>query len=155
LLLLLLLLLVQINIIVNIEEFAVKWRELETRVLDPKGLDQLEVRVGEAAHAHRHQVEQLLQHLLLLEAGEARAASILHVQAQQLAAAVVGVVDGLEVVEVGVVRIEEEGGGEEGELAAAQAELPQLTHEVQVVVDEVALVLVECEGVGQRWVIAI
>ena len=148
LLLLLLLLLIAEDEVVDVEEFAMQWRKLDVLIAHAERFDELEVELSEVSHVDGDEVEYLLQELLLLESGGRRVAAIvLDVHAQQVDEALIRVIHRFGVVERGarVVRIEEDEGGEDGELGVAQLQLLELTHKLDVLLHKVLLVLVELE----------
>ena len=148
LLLLLLLVLIAEDEVVDVEEFAMQWRKLDVLIAHAERFDELEVELSEVSHVDGDEVEYLLQELLLLESGGRRVAAIvLDVHAQQVDEALIRVIHRFGVVERGarVVRIEEDEGGEDGELGVAQLQLLELTHKLDVLLHKVLLVLVELE----------
>ena len=125
-----------------------QWRKLDVLIAHAERFDELEVELSEVSHVDGDEVEYLLQELLLLESGGRRVAAIvLDVHAQQVDEALIRVIHRFGVVERGarVVRIEEDEGGEDGELGVAQLQLLELTHKLDVLLHKVLLVLVELE----------
>ena len=84
--------------------------------------------------------------MLLLKAGHAAGivgTVVVHVHAKDFDKFLMRMIDGLVIVEAHVLGIEQYDGGQYGHLGAAQVELLQLAYKVEVLLYEVALLLVE------------